>query len=310
MFKQHKLYFDSLTNIEKTAAINELQSKFDLDRKNREIEILNNQAQLKEKELYTNKLIRNGSIAGTFIVLVFAFILLANYRKKNAINRLLKEQNQRILDEQNKSENLLLNILPYETAQELKNKGQADARKYQRVTVMFTDFVNFTHITEQLEAEALVKEIHVLFSYFDEIMERLGIEKIKTIGDAYMCAAGIPKQIENDAELVVKAAIEIQKYISEQKLLREKDGRPVWDIRIGIHTGPVVAGIVGKKKFAYDIWGDTVNIASRMETSSQAGKINISETTYNQIKNIFTCINRGSIEVKNKGKVEMYFVEV
>jgi class 3 adenylate cyclase/DNA-binding NarL/FixJ family response regulator len=222
----------------------------------------------------------------------------------------LAEKNDILNIELQRSEQLLLNILPYETAQELKMSGKAVARYYPDITVMFTDFKGFTHIAEKLSPEQLVQEIDEFFTAFDLIMEKNGIEKIKTIGDAYMAASGLPAINDTHALDMVNAAVDIIEYMEVQKQIRIAEGRPVFDIRIGIHTGPVVAGIVGHKKFAYDIWGDAVNLASRMESSGEAGQINISQCTYDRISSNYSCIFRGEIEAKNKGKVGMYFVNI
>lgn len=222
----------------------------------------------------------------------------------------LAEKNEILNVELQRSEQLLLNILPYETAQELKMSGKAVARYYPDITVMFTDFKGFTHIAEKLSPEQLVQEIDEFFTAFDLIMEKNGIEKIKTIGDAYMAASGLPAVNETHALDMVNAAVDIIEYMEVQKQIRIAANRPVFDIRIGIHTGPVVAGIVGHKKFAYDIWGDAVNLASRMESSGEAGQINISQCTYDRISSNYSCIYRGEIDAKNKGKVGMYFVNI
>jgi adenylate cyclase len=211
--------------------------------------------------------------------------------------------------EKERSENLLLNILPYEVAEELKSTGTAKAKTYSMVSVMFADFKDFTRISEKVSAELLVDEIHHCFSAFDTILEKYKVEKIKTIGDSYMCASGLPVLNYTHATDLVSAAIEILTFIQERKKEKEAKREIPFELRIGIHTGPVVAGIVGVKKFAYDLWGDTVNIAARMEQNSEAGKINISGSTYELVKDKFNCLYRGKIEAKNKGEVEMYFVE-
>ena len=204
---------------------------------------------------------------------------------------------------------LLLNILPEELIEELKEKGSIAAQHFDEVTVMFTDFKNFTQIAEKLSPSELVSEIHTCFKAFDDIINKHKIEKIKTIGDSYMCAGGLPVPNKTHATDVVNAAIEIQLFVKEYYEQRKKEGKEAFEIRIGIHSGPVVAGIVGVKKFAYDIWGDTVNTASRIESSGEAGKVNISETTYYKVKDTFNCTHRGKIEAKNKGEMDMYFVE-
>jgi class 3 adenylate cyclase len=202
--------------------------------------------------------------------------------------------------EKKKSDGLLRNILPEEIATELKEKGSIEPKQFNHVTVLFTDFVNFTGISSQMTPTELVQEIHKNFTAFDAIMEKNGLEKIKTIGDAYMAVCGLPHERADHAQCAAKAALDIQQY------MRQNGGK--FHIRIGLNSGPVVAGVVGVKKYAYDIWGDTVNVASRMESNSEAGKVNISGTTYELIKNEFICEHRGKIQAKNKGEIDMYFV--
>lgn len=211
--------------------------------------------------------------------------------------------------EKKKSEDLLLNILPEETAKELKANGSAKARFFDSVTVMFVDFEGFTRVAEQLSPEDLVAEIDHCFRQYDQIMEAYGLEKIKTVGDAYLCVGGLPGKEAESAVQIVRAALEIQDFMENLGEERLAAGQPHFRCRIGIHTGPIVAGIVGFKKFAYDIWGDTVNTASRMESNGEVGRVNISKCTYDLIQPYFHCSERGKIEVKNKGEIEMYFVE-
>ena len=204
------------------------------------------------------------------------------------------------------SENLLLNILPAETAKELKQNGKVNAIKFDQVTVLFTDFVSFTKFAEHVEPEQLVKSIDFYFKEFDKITTKYGLEKIKTIGDSYMCACGLPTPNPAHARNVICAAKEMMELV--RNTLNAQDGLSHFDIRIGVNTGPVVAGIVGIKKWQYDIWGDTVNIASRMESMSKPGRINLTETTWNEIKDEFPCEYRGEIEAKNRGLLKMYFL--
>ncbi len=211
-----------------------------------------------------------------------------------------------IVKERRKSDKLLLNILPKEIADELKERGATTAHHFDHVTVLFTDFVNFTSAGERMGSQALVEELHSCFKAFDEIMERYGIEKIKTIGDAYLAVCGLPTADEHHAEKVVSAAKDIRTFMLQR---REQLGDKTFEVRIGIHSGDLVAGIVGVKKFAYDIWGDTVNTAARMESKSEPGKINISQTTYELVQDKFNCTYRGELDAKNKGKLKMYFVE-
>jgi class 3 adenylate cyclase len=219
--------------------------------------------------------------------------------------------NERTLDlqsEKEKSDELLLNILPIDIARELKEKGTAQAKKFDSVTVLFTDFKGFSIIAEKMSADELVSEIDFCFKEFDRIIQKYGIEKIKTIGDAYMAVGGLPVVNQTHAADVIKAALEIRDFIEDHKEKNKEQNKPIFEIRIGVHTGNVVAGIVGLKKFAYDIWGDTVNLASRMESSSEPGKVNISGATYELVKDHFNCTYRGKIKAKNKGEVDMYFV--
>ena len=205
--------------------------------------------------------------------------------------------------------NLLLNILPSEIANELKQTGASQTKSFNEVTVMFADFVDFTKISEKISPELLVKEIHTCFSAFDNILQKHKVEKIKTIGDAYLCAGGLPVTDPDHAVQVINVALEIRNYIQERRKIKEANNEIPFQLRIGIHTGPVVAGIVGIKKYAYDIWGDTVNIAARMEQNSMPGKINISSKTHELVKEKFSCTYRGKIEAKNKGEIDMYFLE-
>lgn len=218
----------------------------------------------------------------------------------NLENKVL-ERTKDLNSEKEKSDELLLNILPYNIAMELKEKGSAEAKQYNNVSVLFTDFVNFTGISERLPPTELVAAIHKSFTAFDAIMEKHGLEKIKTIGDAYLAVSGMPDENENHAKQAVNAAIEIIEFIHQSNSL--------FRIRIGIHSGPVVAGIVGVKKYAYDIWGDTVNTAARMEQQSEPGRINISGATHHLLNGDFQCEYRGKIPAKNKGEIDMYFIE-
>jgi len=246
-----------------------------------------------------------GLIGGGIVLLlsVIAFV-----QKFNS-NRKLNSKNKEIELERQKSDTLLLNILPEETAQELKETGHAQPQSYDLVTVMFTDFKGFTQISEKLTPENLVKKLEYCFTEFDKICDKYDLEKIKTIGDAYMCAGGIPVSNTSNPKDAVLAGLEMQQFMKEWKEQQEKLGEPTFELRLGIHTGSVVAGVIGKNKFAYDIWGDAVNLAARMESSGKVGKVNISETTYNHVKDDFECEHRGKITAKNKGEIDMYFVE-
>lgn len=217
-----------------------------------------------------------------------------------------RKTNLLIEEEKNQSDNLLLNILPKETARELKEKGKVQAVKFDFVTVLFTDFKEFTRLVEYVEPKRLIRSLDFYFKKFDEITTKYGLEKIKTIGDSYMCAGGLPSINKSHVCNVICAAKEMIDLVKKE--LVANDDLIHFEIRIGIHTGPVIAGIVGNKKWQYDIWGDTVNIASRMESSSEVGRVNISEATYREIKDEFPCECRGEFEVKNHGHLKMYFL--
>ena len=222
------------------------------------------------------------------------------------------KQRNRIGKEKQRSEELLLNILPEEIAKELKEKGHSDAQLIDQVTVLFTDFKGFTEHSEKVTPKALVADLHECFSAFDLLCQKYGIEKIKTFGDAYMAAGGLPTPNKTHAQDVVKVALEMAQIVEKAKAKKIEAGLPFFEIRIGVHTGPVVAGIVGVKKFQYDIWGDTVNTASRMESSGEAGKVNVSQTTYVLLEGHqeFVFESRGKIAAKGKGELEMYFVKL
>ncbi len=295
-YKKFVFYRDSMFNEQNTQKLVRTQMQYDFDKKEAETKAEQDKKDaLAAQELQRQKLLRNGFIGGFAAVLLFAGVF---FRQRN-----------RIAKEKKRSDELLLNILPEEVAEELKAKGHADAKLINEVTVLFTDFVGFTKITESMSPRDLVDSIDKCFSAFDRIIEKNGLEKIKTIGDAYMAAGGLPTPNQTHASDVVSAALEIQQFVQQAARENKEKGELAFEIRLGVHTGPVVAGIVGIKKFAYDIWGDTVNIAARMESSGEVGKVNISQSTYLLVKDAFVCTHRGKIEAKNKGEIDMYFVE-
>lgn len=287
--KLNKTIDDSLFTADNNDKIMQSAMQYEFDKKEATAKLE------QEKKDAIQRNIRNSIAAGLIGTLVFLIVV---YRQRNKISKARK-----------RSDELLLNILPEEVAEELKEKGSADAKLIEEVTVLFTDFKGFTQLSEKLSPKELVAEINECFSAFDHIMQKHGVEKIKTIGDAYMAAGGLPTANATHANDVVLSAMEIQQFMHEHKAKREAAGQLFFEIRIGVHTGPVVAGIVGVKKFAYDIWGDTVNTASRMESSGEAGKVNISESTYELVRDRFNCTHRGKIQAKGKGEIDMYFVE-
>ncbi|MFI5154391.1 MAG: adenylate/guanylate cyclase domain-containing protein, partial [Chitinophagales bacterium] len=222
----------------------------------------------------------------------------------------VEKQKEMIQVAKAKSDSLLLNILPDEIAEELKKFGRSYARKHDQVSVLFADIRGFTVLAETLSPEKLVAALDEVFRAFDNIVDKYDMEKIKTIGDAYMCACGLPKEDAENAIKAVRAALDMQQFIKGFGLVNKVQNLPVFEIRIGINTGPVIAGVVGSRKFAYDIWGDTVNIAAQMEQHGETGKINISQTTHQLIRDGFPCTHRGKVEVKSKGGVDMYFVNL
>jgi class 3 adenylate cyclase len=252
---------------------------------------------LAQAELTRSRNERNMSILGAGLALLMVGITAWSYLQK-------RKDNKRIEQEKQKSDELLLNILPFEVAEELKANGKTVAKNYDEVSVLFTDFVGFTANSERIGVQELLTELNICFTEFDNIMGRYGLEKIKTIGDAYLAVSGLPLKNENHASNAIHAAIDILKFIEKRKL----DNPNTLDIRIGIHSGNVIAGIIGVKKFAYDIWGDTVNTAARMEQASATGRINISEDTFQLAQHHFSFEPRGMVQVKGKGGIKMYFI--
>jgi class 3 adenylate cyclase len=248
----------------------------------------------------------------TLIVVIFAVLLflILYFLGKNlkATNKKLFRKNSIIRQQQKKTEELVLGILPHQIALELKEKGFATPRHYESVTIMFTDFKGFTNYAEKVSPEKLIFELNYCFSAFDKIAEKYNLEKIKTIGDAYMCAGGIPTPNQTHALDAVRAGLAMQEFMLEWGKKRIEQGDEILELRIGINTGAVVAGVIGTSKFAYDIWGDAVNLAARLEGGSEVGLVNISESTYLLIKEKFSCVHRGKIKAKNKGEVDMYYV--
>lgn len=293
---------DTLYNAEMDKKLQAQSLSYEIEKKEDQITLLQKDQELKATELTKQKAIRNASVAIGVLLLLIVLGLYNRFKFTKRTNRLIEEQRER-------AESLLLNILPFQTAEELKEKGSATPRYYEKVSILFTDFKGFTAIAEKLTPQELVKELNHCFVAFDMIMDKYELEKIKTIGDAYMCAGGIPTIMENNPIDVVMAALEIRDFMETLKLERVAQGMDFWELRIGIHTGPVIAGVVGKNKFAYDIWGDAVNTASRMESSGIAGQVNISGETYGLIKDYFVCTHRGKIKAKNKGEIDMYIVE-
>ncbi len=295
---------DSLLNQEKLRTLAEMQAKFESVRQDKEINALRAENLLAELDQAKVKRTRNVFLFITLAVLGLAVALLSRLRYINRMSRALKK-------EKAVAEELLHNILPEEVAEEIKLKGHADVREFKSATILFTDFKNFTELTQKVDAAELVGQLDQCFKAFDAIVEAHGVEKIKTIGDAYMAAGGLPDALKGDPLQTILAALDMQEFMREYKQRQAAMGRLYFEMRAGLHTGPVIAGIVGVKKYAYDIWGDTVNVANRMESCGEVGCVNISESTYERVKHVpvlaFTA--RGAIEAKGKGLMPMYFVQ-
>jgi class 3 adenylate cyclase len=303
--ERYLVLHDSILDTDRIKAVAEMREKYETEKKERDNQALraaNLEAALRQEKLRRT---RNLYLSGGLLVLVSAVGLLGRLR-------IVHRSRAAIRKEKDISEGLLHNILPEEVAAELKQKGYADVKEFEVATILFSDFKGFTAMSERLTAAELVAEIDHCFKGFDAIMEKYGIEKIKTIGDAYMAAGGLPIAESGKPAAVVRAALEMQAFMAGYKARRQAEGRLYFEMRVGLHTGPVIAGIVGVKKFAYDIWGDAVNTASRMESSGEPGRVNISQGTYILVKDEpgLVFIPRGLVEAKGKGAMEMWFVEL
>lgn len=292
---------DTIRNDSYDESIGNMRFQYDLENKEREIQLLNVDNELKQTQ-------NERTTATTRLLYALAALLLAMVGGIFSRYRFIQKSNSLIAEERNKSENILLNILPKETAEELKKHGSIKAKFFKEVTVLFTDFKQFSVVAEGIPAEHLVQSLDYFFKKFDIITEKHHLEKIKTIGDAYMCAGGLPTENKTHAENAFTAALEILEFVKDTKDNPPKGIYP-FEVRIGINTGPVVAGVVGTKKFQYDIWGNTVNIAARMESNSEPGKINVAENTYQHLKDKHRFTYRGVIEAKNEQLLKMYFAE-
>ncbi len=304
-YKYQALYNDikdTLYNAALDKRIQVLNSDYEVKKIQHQIDLLTADQDLKDLAIKRQKLQRNAYAITGGLMLLLALGMLNRFYYVRKTKRIIEYEKDR-------SEELLLNIIPAEMAEELKERGSATPKHYEMVTVMFTDFKGFSRIAEQLSPEELVAELDFYFHAFDKIIDKHKIEKIKTIGDAYMCAGGIPVANTTNPSDVVKAGLEIKEFMEKKNFEKKARGEDCWELRIGIHTGPVIAGVVGKNKFAYDIWGDAVNIASRAESNGIPGKVNISGCTYQLIKNEYKCSFRGQIQAKNKGGIDMYIVE-
>lgn len=211
--------------------------------------------------------------------------------------------------EKERAHRLLLNILPQETANELMRRGKVRPRRHPEVTILFMDIVGFTEFTERFDAEDLVEELDYYYKVFDTIFGKHRVEKIKTIGDAYLAVCGVPLPQERHAHQMIEAAREVISFLDAEYEQRTRAGRPAFRVRVGIHSGAVITGVVGYSKFLYDVWGDDVNVAARIESTGAPGQINVSESTYLLTRGEYNYHHRGKVAAKSKGELDMYFLE-
>ncbi|MCD4665143.1 MAG: tetratricopeptide repeat protein, partial [Bacteroidales bacterium] len=297
----YKLYFgiyDSIYNDETGKKIAQLRTKYETEKKEKEIELLKQNEQIQILAIKKQKILRNSFIVGFLLIGILALAILRNLNRK-------KQSNKLIAAEKAKSDKLLLNILPSKVAADLKDEGKTKPENYKNVTVFFSDIVNFTNIFSAYEPEVIIDELNEMFTAFDDIMSKNQCERIKTIGDAYLAVCGMPEENPDHAENIINSAIEIRKYVEK----RNRTADIKLKIRIGIHSGTVVGGVVGIRKYIFDIFGDTVNTASRMESKSKPMQINVSESTHKIVKNKFQFEEREPLIVKGKGLMKMYFVK-
>ncbi len=304
-FTNFKLYSEMRDTIYTTEFDQKMSGQlfdYEMNKKQNQISLLNKDKVIADELARKQTIVQYATLIGLILVVVILLIMYRNYRVKVKLNDILDGQNVKI-------ETLLQNILPSTIARELQSTGRAKSRFYESASVLFADFKDFTLLADGLTPSEIVDELNEHFSVFDDIVHKFNVEKIKTIGDAYMCASGIPDVDPMHALNIVRAAIEILQYLEQKNAERIAAGKAPWQIRIGIHSGPLAAGVVGKRKYAYDIWGSTVNIASRMESNSEPGRINVSSATYQLVQSEFICQHRGKIKAKNVGEIDMYFVE-
>jgi class 3 adenylate cyclase len=289
---------DSVFNAENSKILANAQANAEKERAEKEKERRAKEQEIKDAR---QRLFNYLGIGVTIFIAGVAFLLYRGQQRE-------KKHSQEIALEKDKSDKLLLNILPEEVAEELKTEGKAKARHYELASVLFTDFQGFTARTATMTPEQVIEELNGCFSAFDAIVEKYNLEKIKTIGDAYMCAGGLPVPNTTNPVDIIRAGLAIQAYMQKYKEECIARGEAYFQCRLGINTGEVVAGVVGTSKFAYDIWGDTVNTASRAESTGVVNMVNITESTYQYVKDIFECQYRGEIEAKGKGRIKMYLV--
>ncbi len=298
-YKQATKIKSEIVNEKISDKIADMQATYESEKQEKEITLLKKDNDIKQLEVDRQKILTNSFLGGFLFVFILVFILYNRFLLK-------KKANIRLGIEKEKSDKLLLNILPCRVANDLKETGRTEPESFENVTIYFSDIVDFTTVSSHLEPKLLINELNTIFTAFDNIVEKYHSERIKTIGDAYLCVCGMPEEEPNHAENIIKASIEIIQFLTKYN----QTSSIKWKIRIGVHTGKVVGGVVGVKKYIYDVFGDAINTASRMESNSEPMRINISEETYNLVKDKFKIIKRGSIAVKGKGNMKMYFIDI
>lgn len=289
---------DTLYSEETHRQITDFEIKYESEKKDNEINLLRQNELIQALKIKKQKIFRNSLIGGLALLVLLVFVIYLSLQQKRRNNKI-------IADEKAKTDRLLLNILPFEIANDLKEKGNTEPRLYEDVTVCFTDMVGFTQQAAKLEPKQLIDELNEIFTAFDNIVENHDCERIKTIGDSYMAVCGLPRANSNHADNIIRSAVEMIQYLEKKNL----ESKIEWQMRVGINTGNVIAGVVGIKKYLYDVFGDTINIASRMEACSDPMRINVSESTYNIVREKFKFEPRREIDVKGRGKINMFFIK-
>ncbi len=297
-YEKYKILEDSMFTEEMHNQIADFEIKYETEKKDKEIKLLKQNEIIQNLALKKQRIMRNSFVIGFSLVLILAIVIFFSLRQKVKDNRIIEK-------EKSKSDKLLLNILPEKVASELKEKGRTVPEHFDNVTVYFSDFVGFTKMAKKLEPKILIKELNELFTAFDNIIEKNQCERIKTIGDAYLAVCGLPKENPDHAVNIARSSVEIMEFINN----RNRNAEIKWKIRSGLHSGSVIAGVVGVKKYIYDVFGDTINIASRMENYSEPMCINVSGSTYDLTKQEFPYIDRGIINVKGIGEMRMYYLD-